>query len=81
MWWPDRVKKELTVKEVRELPVGTRVHLEGADRYGEAYQIEGLICDRDGKKMFLYYDCMVPEVKEIRAYKGRKWTVRKDAGD
>lgn len=78
MWWADKVKKELTAKEVRELPVGTRVHLEGHDRYGEVCYLAGRIADRDGKKMFLYYDCMVPEVKEIRAYKGKKWTVLKD---
>ena len=78
MWWPENVKRELTAKEVKELPVGTRVHLEGTDRYGEQIQIEGLIADRDGVKKFLYYDCMVPEVKEIRTYKGKKWMVLKD---
>ena len=78
MWWTDSIKKELTAKEVRELPVGTLVHLEGTDRHGERYYLAGRIIDRDGKKMFLYYDCMVPEVKEIRAYKGKKWTVLKD---
>ena len=78
MWWPEGTKKELTAKEIRALPVGTRVHLEGTDRYGEQTQIEGLICDRNGVKKFLYYDCMAPEVKEIRTYRGKKWMVRKD---
>lgn len=78
MWWPEGTKKELTAKEVRELPVGTRVHLEGHDRHGELYQIEGLIGDNNGKKMFRYYDCMVLEWMEIRTYKGRKWMVRKN---
>lgn len=78
MYWSQNVQRELTAKEVRDLPVGTRVHLESTDRYGETVQVEGLICDRDGVKKFLYYDCMVPEVKEIRTYKGKKWMVRKD---
>lgn len=77
MWWPEGTKKELTAKEVRELPVGTRVHLEGHDRHGELYQIDGRIADKDGRKMFLYYDCGVPERMEIRTYKGRKWMVQK----
>ena len=78
MWWTENQKKELTVKEVRELPVGTRVHLEGVDRRGEQTQIDGLIADRNGVKKFLYYDCMVPEVKDIKTYRGKKWMVRKD---
>lgn len=77
MLWTEQMKKELTAKEVRDLPVGTRVHLEGHDRHGELYQIDGLIVDKDGKKMFLYYDCMAPERIEIRTYKGRKWMVQK----
>ena len=78
MWWAENQKRELTAKEVRELPVGTRVHLEGVDRYGEQTQIEGWIADRNGVKKFLYYDCMVPEVKDIKTYRGKKWMVRKD---
>ena len=39
--------------------------------------IEGLIADRNGVKKFLYYDCMVPEVKDIKTYRGKKWMVRK----
>jgi hypothetical protein len=79
MWWSESQKKELTAKEVKELPVGTRVHLEGTDRYGEQTQLEGLICDRNGTKKLLYYDRMVPETMEIRTYKGKKWMVKKDA--
>lgn len=78
MWWPEGTKKELTAKEVRELPVGTRVHQEWTDRHGETNYRSGLIADKNGVKKFLYYECMVPEVIEIRTYKGRKWMVRKD---
>ena len=78
MFWPEHVKRELTAKEVRELPVGTAVHLEYTDRYGELHQIEGLIVDKPEGKVFLYWDMMVPETMKIRTYKGKKWMVLKD---
>lgn len=78
MFWPERIKRELTAKEVRELPVGTRVHLEYTDRYGELHQIEGLITDNPEGKVFLYWDMMVPEKMKIRTYKGKRWMVLKD---
>lgn len=77
MWWPEKVKKELTAKEVKELPVGTKVHLEGFDKYGEPVQTEGLIAEKPEGKVFLYYAMMVPETMPIRTYRGKKWMILK----
>jgi len=78
MWWAENQKKELTPKEVKELPAGTTVHLEGRNRRGEVYYLDGRVCDKNGIKKFLYYENRFPEIIEIKTYKGKKWMVRKD---
>lgn len=81
MFLGDKMKRELTAKEVRSLPVNTPVWLEGRDHFGEVYQLEGKIVERKGQKIFLYYYYGTPELKEIKAYKGRKWMAKKDDAD
>jgi hypothetical protein len=82
-WWSEREYKTLTSSEVKDLPVGTQVHLQGPDRYGATVQLEGRIAFRkDGKKCFLFYDSMrFQTYKEIKTYKGKIWTIRKEPED
>ena len=79
MYWQASESKEVTAKEVKDLPVGTHVHLEGRDRYGALTQIEGRVAyNKNGQKQFLYYDCRMPVYKDIRTYKGKRWLVLRE---
>jgi len=75
MYWSR--KKELTPEEVKKLPVGTDVHLEGNDRYGEVTWMEGKIQQSYKKKIFVYRDNDgLQHEKPIRAYPNKKWMVQ-----
>lgn len=70
-------KKILTPEQVKALPVGTEVHLEGRNRYGELTWLEGRVQQGYKGKVFVYHDhSWNREIKSIRAYPGKEWTVQ-----
>jgi hypothetical protein len=74
MWTKKRI---LTPEQVKALPIGTEVHLEGRDRYGELTWLEGRVQQGYKGKVFAYHDhSWSREIKSIRAYPGKEWTVQ-----
>ena len=70
-------KRELTPEEVKQLPVGTEIHLEGRDRYGEVTWMEGTIAQSGKSKVFSYHDHnYARQTKPIKLYPNKKWMVQ-----
>lgn len=69
--------KEISAKEVRALPVGTRVTVHGHDRYGyPTHRPCEVVGRRDGKGVELRYNTYGGfERMPIRAHAGRVFTV------
>lgn len=75
MYWKE--KRVLTPEEVKKLPPGTEVHLEGRDRHGELVWLEGTIVQSGKSRVFSYYDHNWTRVtKTIKSYPGKKWMVQ-----
>lgn len=69
--------KEITAKEVRALPIGSRVTVHGHDRWGyPTHLVCEVVARREGKGVELRYDTFGGfERMPIRAHAGRVFTV------
>jgi hypothetical protein len=69
--------KEITAKEVRALPIGSRVTLHGHDRWGyPTHLVCEVVARREGKGVELRYNTFGGfERMPIRAHAGRVFTV------
>lgn len=76
MYWAK--KREMTAEQVKALPPGTEVHLEGRDRYGEITWLEGSVVQSGKQKVFAYFDraSFSRETKKIMDYPNKKWMVQ-----
>lgn len=72
------MEKELTAKEVRALPVGTKVTVHGHDRYGYPTRLTCTIMEKlRGRKgvELRYFTYAGAERMPIHAHTGRRFTV------
>ena len=76
MYWPNR--KRLTPEQVKQLPAGTEVHLEGHDRHGDLTWLEGTIVQCGKSKVFAWWDQTGRQMKSIKNWPSKHWTVNAD---
>ena len=75
MYWANR--KRLTPEQVKQLPAGTEVHLEGHDRHGDLTWLEGTIVQSGKSKVFAYRDHNFGrQTKAIKNWPNKNWTVQ-----